>query len=61
MNADGTVTLKTTGKLAVTPKSNNGTAQVKLVTYKGASAGGAGPYVRKQPGRVPADRSATAH
>lgn len=61
MNTDGTVTLKTTGKLAVTPRSNNGTQLVKNPAYKGASAGGAGPFVRKQPGRVATPRSAAAH
>jgi hypothetical protein len=60
-NQDGTVTLKTAGKLAVTPKSSGGTVSVKPVAYKGASAGGAGPYTTKQAGRVAVARSATAH
>ena len=58
-NQDGTVTLKTTGKLAVTPKSAGGTVSVKPSAYKGSP--GTGPYVTKQPGRVTSARSAGAH
>lgn len=60
-NEDGSVTLKTTGKLAVTPKSGGGTDSVKPVAYKGTSAGGAGPFIVKKKGQGPVARSATDH
>lgn len=48
-NADGTVTLKTTGKISHTPTSGSGAGR-KAPLAVGAGSGG-GPMVRKQPGR----------
>lgn len=39
VNADGTVTVKTPGKVAQTPSSGSGTGQVKPVAAKSSKAG----------------------
>lgn len=53
-NEDGTVTVKTPGKVASTP-SGSGTGQVKPVAAKGHKPG---PRVVPQKGRGPVPRSA---
>lgn len=55
-NADGTVTTKTTGKVAQSP-SGSGTGKVTPVAAKSSTAA---PYVSKQPGRTAVGRSARA-
>ena len=47
-NRDGSVTLKTTGKLASTPKSGSGAGRKAPLAE---AAGAVGPKVTKQPGR----------
>lgn len=57
-NADGTVVVKTTGKVASTPKVGTGTGIVKTSAAKGSAAG---PKVVPVKGRGPVGRSALAH
>lgn len=53
-NSDGSVTLKTTGKVATTPKSGSGQG-VKAPLARSVSGGGS--KVRTQTGRTVAPRS----
>lgn len=52
-NSDGSVTLKTTGKVAATP-AGSGTGQVMPVAAKKSTPG---PMVVKTPGRGPVPRT----
>ncbi len=56
-NSDGTVTVKTPGKLASTPRGS-GTGIVKTTAAKSSTKT---TVVRKLPGRGPVGRSAAAH
>lgn len=53
-NLDGTVTVKTTGKVAQNPKSGTGTGQVKSTAAKSSVPG---PKVVRKPGRGPVPRT----